>query len=423
VSSPLALRGESPVITAATPHFSWPPITDATTKAVLDQLGTSISIYDRSGVIAELETRLADYFGVRHAVLTSSGTAALHSAYVANFIEPGDEVIVPAYTFPATVTPLFHLGAVPVLADSDETGNISVEDVARKITSKTTAIMVTHLWGIPADMTDLSALAEERGLTLMEDGSHAHGATIEGQKVGSFGHVAAFSMNGPKPLSAGEGGFALTDDDEMYYRLLLHGHYNKRCKNEIPAGHPLHRYAVTGMGLKFRIHPLAAAIALDQLDHLDEYLAGRRAIAKHLCTQLAELPGIVVPAVPEGDEPSWYGLPLLYVPSELDGVPVDLFYDALHAEGCAELDRPGSTGPLNLLPLLRDPEPLFPHYRHLRDVNYGAGQCSVAEAVHKHTLKLPVWHREEDMPLVNQYIEAFHKVTSNHKDLVGYEHG
>jgi perosamine synthetase len=339
--------------------------------------------------------------------------------YAATFIEPGDEVIVPAYTFFATVTPLLHLGAIPVLADSDETGNVSVAEVEAKITKKTTAIVVTHLWGIPADLGGLTALADRHGLALLEDASHAHGAQIGHQKVGTFGHTAAFSMNGPKPLSAGEGGFVLTNDDEVFYRVLLHGQYNKRCKNEIPAGHPMHHYATTGQGLKFRIHPLAAAVALDQLGHLDEYLAGRARIAAYLCEQLGQLPGIAVPAVPEGNRPAWYGLPLTYVPDELGGLPVERFYEALQAEGCPEVDRPGSTCPLNQLPLFRHPEPLFPHYAHTMRVAYRGGQFPVAEQVHRHTLKLPVWHREEDLPLVDTYVATFRKVIDNHRDLQG----
>lgn len=278
----LALTGGTPVISESGSHFTWPPITPATATAVRDQLHAAVSIYDRSGVIAELEDALQDYFGVRHAVLTSSGTAALHSAYAATYIEPGDEVIVPAYTFLATATPLLHLGAIPVLADSDETGNVSVADVEARITDKTAAIMMTHLWGIPADARGLLALAERHGLALLEDASHAHGATIHGRKVGTFGRTSAFSMNGPKPLSAGEGGFVLTNDDEVYHRVLLHGHYNKRCRSEIPSGHPTSPYAVTGMGLKFRIHPLAAAIACEQLGSLDDYLAGRETVARYL---------------------------------------------------------------------------------------------------------------------------------------------
>jgi dTDP-4-amino-4,6-dideoxygalactose transaminase len=423
VNSPLAVLGGTPIITEPGPHFTWPPITETTTKAVLDQLGTSISVYDRSGVIADLEDALLGYFDVRHAVLTSSGTAALHSTYAASFIEPGDEVIVPAYTFPATATPMLHLGAIPVLADSDETGNVSVDDVAARITPRTTAVMVTHLWGIPADMASLCALTDKQGLALLEDGSHAHGATVDGQKVGTFGHAAAFSMNGPKPLSAGEGGFVLTDDDEVYYRVLLHGHYNKRCRSEIPAAHPLYQYAVTGMGLKLRIHPLAAAIALEQLGQLDAYLAGRAAVASYLCEQLSQLPGIAVPTIPHGVSHAWYGLPLMYVPDELDGVPVDRFYVALHAEGLTEVDRPGSTGPLHRLPLFRHPEPLFPHHPHRARIAYRGGQYPFAEHVHQHTLKLPVWHQESDMPMVRRYVEGFRKVIEHHRDLKGTGNG
>lgn len=420
MSPRLALLGGEPTIDTPAPHFSWPPRDARTTTAVCDQLQTSISIPDRSGVIAELEDGVRDYFGARHAVLTSSGTAALHSAYVAAYMEPGDEVIVPAYTFPATATPLLQLGAVPVLADSDETGNLSVDDAASRITRRTAAIMAVHLWGIPANLAGLRALADRQGLALLEDGSHAHGARRDGQLVGRAGLVAAFSMNGPKPLSAGEGGFVLTDNDEVCYRLLLHGHYNKRCKQEIPASHPLHHYAATGMGLKLRIHPLAAAIALDQLARLDDYLTGRAAIAQYLCEQLGKLPGIAVPAIPRGTRASWYALPLTYVPEELDNLPVARFYEALRAEGCAALDRPGSTGPLNRLPLFQRPEALFPDHPYLDWARYSPGQFPVAEQVHRHTLTLPVWHREAELPLVDGYVEAFRKVTTHHHELRGH---
>jgi dTDP-4-amino-4,6-dideoxygalactose transaminase len=120
-----------------------------------------------------------------------------------------------------------------VLADCDETGSLDPMDASRRITSRTKAIVVTHMWGLPANMTGLTDLADRHGLMLLEDASHAHGAAIDGRKIGTFGRAAAFSMNGPKPLSAGEGGFVLTDDDETYYRVLLHGQYNKRCRNEI----------------------------------------------------------------------------------------------------------------------------------------------------------------------------------------------
>lgn len=416
MNSSLALHGGTPAVTQAAPHFTWPPL-ESGKQAVLTQLEQAVSIYDRSGVIARLEDELCEYHGTRHAVLTSSGTAALHSMYAACGLGPGDEIIVPAYTFFATVTPLLHLGGVPVLADCNESGNLDPKDVSQRITSKTKALVATHMWGLPADMPQLKVITDEYGLTLLEDASHAHGAAIEGQRAGTFGRAAAFSMNGPKPLSAGEGGFLLTDNDEVYYRALLHGQYNKRCRNGLPRDHQLYPYAVTGMGLKFRIHPLAASIALDQLGHLDRYLEGRATIAAYLCQQLAELPGIIVPELPLGARASWYGLPLRYETNELDGLSVERFFEALQAEGCREVDRPGSTCPLNLLPLFQEPQPLFPEYKD--KLAYAPGDFPVAEAIHYNTLKLPVWHREEDMPLVDSYIEAFRKVTENYRDLPG----
>lgn len=416
MTSPLALLGGKPTVAQPAPHFVWPPIDVGTTNAVLNQLKRGISIYDRSGVVERLEVALSEYHGSAYTVLTSSGTAALYSMYAACGIGPGDEVIVPAYTFFATVTPLLHLGAVPVLTDCDESGNLDPKDVLVRITPKTRALVATHMWGLPADMQALKSITDEHDLMLLEDASHAHGAAIDGQRVGTFGRAAAFSMNGPKPLSAGEGGFIVTNDEEVYYRVLLHGQYNRRCRNELPRGHPLYRYAVTGMGLKFRIHPLAASIALHQLGALDDYLEGRRTIAAYLCEHLCDLPGIIVPELPLGVRSSWYGLPLRYAASELDGVPVERFYEALHAEGCREVDRPGSTCPLNLLPLFQTPEPLFPEYRRLR---YACGDFPIAEAVHHSTLKIPVWHRKEDMPLVDSYIVAFRKVTGKYRDLLG----
>jgi dTDP-4-amino-4,6-dideoxygalactose transaminase len=235
--------------------------------------------------------------------------------------------------------------------------------------------------------------------------------------MGTFGRAAAFSMNGPKPLSAGEGGFLLTDDSDLYYRALLHGQYNKRCRSELPPDHRLARYAVTGMGLKYRVHPLAAAIALDQLGHLDEYLHGRGRIAAYMCAQLDDLPGIVVPRLEPGVRSSWYGLILQYQSEELGGLRIERFYEALHAEGASEVDRPGSTCPLNLLPLFQEPGPLFPRYEG--SLSYQAGDFPRAEGIHRKTLKLPVWHREQDMSLANGYIEAFRKVTENYRDLLG----
>ncbi|MET8779487.1 DegT/DnrJ/EryC1/StrS family aminotransferase [Nocardia sp. NPDC004654] len=417
MTSPLALLGGPSSIRQKAPHFSWPPLTDASIAAVVDQLDEAISVYDRSGVVARLEDALQDYFDTRYAVLTSSGTAALYSMYFACGIGPGDEVIVPAYTFFATATPLLHLGATPVLAEADDSGNLDPADLSRRITDRTKAIVVTHMWGMPAQVRSLRRLADKYGLQLLEDASHAHGASIGDQKVGTFGRAAAFSMNGPKPLSAGEGGFILTDDEEVYHRVLLHGQYNKRCRNEIPPEIELNSYAVTGMGLKHRIHPIAAAIALQQLSRLDDYLTGRQYIAEHIAEAFEQTSGITVTWPGDGIRPSWYGLTLRYDDEFFDSVPVERFHAALQAEGCAEIDRPGSTCPLNLLKLFQHPGPLFPAFAGR--LSYAPGDYPRAEQIHHTTLKLPVWHREQDLALVDRYIEAIDKVIEHHSDLKG----
>ena len=410
--STLAIHGGTPTIDRPGRHVTWPPITEDTTAAVLAQLQTAISIPGRAGVIAKLEDRLADYFGVRHAVTNSSGTTALYSMYTAVGLEPGDEVIAPAYTFLATVTPLFHLGVKPVLVDCDQWGNIDPAAVRAAITPRTKAIIATHLWGVPAAMMELTAVAQHCGLALLEDGSHGHGSAVNGRKVGSFGTAAAFSMNGPKPLSAGEGGFVLTDDDDVHARLLLHGHYNTRCKQDIDPSHPLWKYRTTGMGLKLRLHPLAAAIAFQQLEHLDEYVAGRRAIAQRFRERLQGLPGIAVPEVLPGVEVSGYALCLRYRPEEVGNTPIGVIMAALNAEGCTEIDQPGSTCPLSDHPLFQDPHELFP-YLPAPWPTYEEGQFPHAKHLWENTLKITISHH--DNVVTDAYIDAITKVMGHYR--------
>jgi len=413
----LAIKGGESTIMAPDPHYVWPKITGKTKESVLKQLDESISIYDRTGIIEKLENRLARYHGKKHALLTNSGTSAIHSMYVAAGLKESDEVICPAYTFHATVTPLFFTGAVPVLADCKSDGNIDPKEVERKITTNTRAIVVTHMWGKPCDMGPLEMIAKENNLLLFEDASHAHGATYKGRITGSFGDASAFSLQAQKTLTGGEGGFLLTDDDELFYKALLFGHYNKRCKKEIPQEHPLQKYFVTGMGLKLRIHPLAAAIAQEQFDNLECVLTGRRRIANKIISQLSGLPGIHFPQAENKETTnSWYALIIQYKPEELHGLPINLFYEALVAEGCRELDRPASTSPLNYHPLFQNPEQMFPRYKG--KLAYKRGDFAHSESFYKNALKLPVWHDPDDEKIAQQYADAFKKVIENHLELL-----
>lgn len=397
-----------PAVTAPEPHFVWPVVDEATLEAVRAQLVESVSVYDRSGVVARVEDALARWHGVRHAVLMSSGTCALHAAYVAAGVGPGDEVIVPAYTFFATASPLLQTGATPVLVDCDERGNLDPARVADAVTSATRAIVVTHMWGLPADVAALRAIADTRGLLLVEDTSHAFGASVDGRPVGAFGDLAAQSLQGQKPLTGGEGGVLLTDDDELYYRGVAIAHYNVRCKREIPATHPLARYAVTGLGLKWRIHPAAAAMVEQQLGVHDAVRSGRDACAARMAARIRRLPGVEVLLPREGEQGSWYALVLRLDDALLAHVDADTLVERLHREGAVEVDRPGSTRPLAQLPLFQDPGGALPAYAGrsgARPEDYPA-----ANDFFDRTLKLPVWHRAADMPVVDQYLDAFDKV-------------
>ncbi|MEK6948928.1 MAG: DegT/DnrJ/EryC1/StrS family aminotransferase [Nanoarchaeota archaeon] len=413
----LAINGGEKTVTTNSKHYQWPIITDATRAAVLAQLDESISIYDRSGIIESLENKLAEYHNKKFALLTNSGTSALHSMYVGANLDPESEVICPAYTFYATVTPLFFTGAIPVLADCGADGNIDPKEIERKITSRTKAVVITHMWGLPCDMKPILDMADKHKLMLFEDGSHAHGATYNSRKVGSFGHASAFSLQAQKTLMGGEGGFLVTDNEELFYKGLLLGHYNKRCRKEIPSTHPLYQFAVTGMGLKLRIHPLAAAIANEQFNTLEEVLAGRREIAKVIADGLEGLPGIILPHR-DNDErsSSWYAFVVQYNKEQLKGLSIEKVYNALIAEGCTELDRPNSTAPLNYHPLFQNPEHLFRDYKN--KVGYQPGDFPNAEMFYNRALKLPVWHNPNDLALVHEYLKAFRKVIENYEELL-----
>ncbi|MFG1677896.1 DegT/DnrJ/EryC1/StrS family aminotransferase [Micromonospora sp. NPDC049282] len=291
---------------------AWPPIDEQVRAAVLRQLDQSVSIYDRSGVIKDFEERFRSLPGSRYALLTSSGTAALHSAYYALGIGPGDEVLCPAYTFFATALPLFQLGAVPVLVDSTVAGLLDLDLAERLLAPRTRAMVITHMWGYPQPVRLYREFCDLHGIALVEDCSHAHGASAAGQPVGGLADVAAWSLQGNKTVSAGEGGVLCTDEQEIYVRANLLGHFNRRSINEIPRDHPLHRYADTGLGLKYRAHPLGVAMAAVYLDRLPRWLAARQRHVEQFLEALGSVDAIS-PLLPPSPEVrcSYYALPLV----------------------------------------------------------------------------------------------------------------
>lgn len=324
------------------PAFVWPYV-DAGLRAAVDrQLTRSLSDRDGSGVIGEFEAAFAEFVGTRHAVAFSSGTSALHAMCVAAGLRPGDEVIAPAYTFFATATPFAYEGVKVVFADADEWGNLDATALPGLVTDRTKAVIVTHMWGNPCDMTAIGKMCDRLGLMLLEDCSHAHFACWNGRRVGTFGAMAVFSTN-QKAITTGEGGVLVTDSVRYRDLALLHGHYNKRCLQEIGTDKPYFPYALTGMGLKARATTLGAAIGLDQLGKAKEIEARRRAVLDAFVTGVTGNP-VVSAAVPDPGR----GLHGLYVMGlrfrpEAATVTLEDFVRRLTAAG-ADYDVPGSTG-------------------------------------------------------------------------------
>lgn len=330
--------------------YSWPHVDGDLRRAVGAQLVRSLSDRDARGVIGEFERAFADFVGARHAVAFSSGTSALHAMSVAAGLGPGDEVIAPAYTFFATASPFAYEGVTVVFADADGYGNLDPVDLEHRLTERTRAVIVTHMWGNPADMTAIAAFCDRHGLLLMEDCSHAHFASWRGRRVGTFGAMAAFSTN-QKAITTGEGGVLVTDDERLRDLALLHGHYNKRCRTEIARDRPYYPYALTGMGLKARPTTLGAAIGLDQLAKADRIEARRREILETVAAALKDNPAVAPLLVDPADGAhGLYVLPLRYQP-QATTIGIGEFVDRLARDG-ADFDIPGSTG------IIAD-EPLF----------------------------------------------------------------
>lgn len=291
------------------PHFNWGQPT-ATQKNALQEYitgGGSMSIYGDDGIYEQLENWLSNYYGAQYVILTNTGTSALNSAYVGLGITRGDEVIVPTYTFLATVTPLLRLGAIPVFADANpDTGNIDPYDIEQKITSKTKAIAVTHMWGIPCEMDRIMAIARQHGLKVVEDCSHAHFTKYNNKLLGTFGDVACLSIGAKKTLTSGEGGFLFTNDPEIYLRASLLGHFEVRAQNALEkVKHNgevdlYEKYAgfETGFGENYRMHPYSAVMAYALLEsgEIFQLIEKRRSSLKYLTEGLNSLKYIQPPA-------------------------------------------------------------------------------------------------------------------------------
>lgn len=331
----------------------------------------------------KFEQEVAEYTGANYAVAVSNGTAALHLACLAAGIQPGDEVITTAMTFAASANCVLYCGGRPVFADIDPiTYNIDPEDVRRKITSRTKAVIPVHFAGQPCRMDEIHQLAEEYGLTVIEDGAHALGAEYKEKKIGGLSQMTTFSFHPVKPITTGEGGMVVTNDEKLYRRLkLLRSHGITREEDLMEKNEGGWYYEQLELGYNYRMTDIQAALGSSQLKKLDGFLARRKEIADIYNQAFAAEPGMILPAVIPEAESGWH----LYVIQAIKRDRKEV-YDALREAGLN----------INVHYI-----PVY-HHPYYRNHGYVDVFCPNAEQLYQRMVSLPIFPalKEEEQEYV-----------------------
>ncbi len=402
----LAAHGGPKTIDIPGPHYRWPVMDDTLKQALLAQAERSLSDRDACGVIGEFERAFADVVDAPYAVSFSTGTSAIHAMSRIAGLRPGDAIIAPAYTFLATASPFAFEGVDVVFADADEYGNVTAATLAERLQPNVRAVIVTHMWGNPCDMTEIAEFCRQHGLLLLEDCSHAHFASWAGQHVGSLADMAVYSTN-QKAITTGEGGVLTMAQRRLRDLALLFGHYNKRCQTEIDPAAEYYPFAFTGMGLKHRMHPLAAAIGVHQLARAGDIERRRREVLDRFVTGLDNNPVIRPVVVPAGR--GRHGLYVVGLRFHPDNATVtrDEFVKLCLAEGAAEVDVPGSTRDISQEPLFARRDPHQPYHATAPQPTHLPGVRRFQDAF----VKIPIWGYDGDETLVDGYLAALTKVS------------
>lgn len=229
-------------------------------------------ISSKGKFINEFETKFASFVGTKYAASVSNGTVALHLAMIALGIGPGDEVIVPSLTYISSVNAIVYVGATPIFIDSlQDTWQMDPEDLKRKISVRTKAVMAVHLYGHPCEIEEISGICKDKGIFLIEDCAEALGSKYDNRHVGTFGDISTFSFYGNKTITTGEGGMVVTNDETLFERSV---HF----KGQGLAKHRQYWHDV--IGYNYRMTNICAAIGLAQLEQIDDFLSRKRRVAK-----------------------------------------------------------------------------------------------------------------------------------------------
>ncbi len=353
--------------------------------------------------VDEFEQAIATYVGAKYAVAFSNGTAALHGACFAASVSHGDEVITTPMTFAASANCILYMGGTPVFADIDlETYNISPNSILQRITPKTKAIIPVHYTGQPADMDEISKIARDYHLVVIEDGAHALGASYKGCKIGTFSDMTVFSLHPVKPITTGEGGIVTTNDSVIYKKLLqFRSHGIVRDADMLIENHGPWYHEMQSLGYNYRLTDIQAALGKSQLHKLDSFIARRREIATCYSEAFASLNQVQIPTQRADRESGWH-LYILRLKLNLLKCSRKEIFEALRAENIGVN--------VHYIPVY-----YHPYYRSL---GYQKGLCLNAENLYDEIITLPLFPSMTDGD-VEDVVSAVTKVISFYAHKLG----
>lgn len=419
----LAINGGEKAVTS-TAKFQAPRVSEKGMEAAVDLMKKGeISI---SPIVDEFEKEFAEYIGTKYALASNSGTSSLHEALFAAGISAGDEVIVPSFTFGTSASSILAARGIPVFCDVDrETYCMDPEDVEKRVTSRTRAIMPVHVFGNPCDMERILGIARRHNLKVIEDCSHAHGAEWKDKKIGSIGDVGAFSLQGGKLMPAGEGGVLATNDTDYYERAIICGRMEK--SRNIPEDSRYKKQGrLLGLGFKHRPHPVGIAIAREHLRDLDKFNIVRNKNGQYIDKAfLSEVPCVKPQKSLPGSGRVYSYHYACYDKNLLGGVSVEVFTKALAAEGviCGLIGY----GRLHETPFFEKGSVYYhecclgrcPHSRPPED--FEKPDLPATAYLRENSFNPVPRFDYECKDLLDQYIEAYKKVASSVDELIAYE--
>ena len=402
----LALAGGPKTVNVPTARFAaltkWPRYGEAEKKAVCDLL-------DNNKYYQELplfEKEWQEYTQSPFVKAHMNGSSALTSMYFALDLPPGSEIMVPSYTFVTASLAMRFFDCVPIFVDIDpHTATFDLEDAKRKLTPRTRAVEVMRSWGLPCQMDTIGVWAREKGLILLEDAAHAHGASMQGRKMGTWGTMGIFSFQTSKVMPCIEGGMGMYQQREHYERAAAFGEYTDPVK--FPKDSPIRAYEGTGFGQKYRMHPLAAALGRQQLKGLDRLNALVEKNVKALNQHLTQLEGVTEPVCRPDQQRVYYHRNMLFVDFKKLGFTRDALLKALRAEGVDVnfWDYPEQ----HKLKIYSEAK----WWHHPPAIPASMPGNAYVNANH---IFLPLFY-EEAPDVIEQYVKAFQKVWSHRKEL------